>query len=116
MAKNLDYDYCKAAPMLEWIGSKWSLVVLMKIYEDAPIRFNELFRDIPLVSEKVLSQVLKQLTVDGIISRELFPDVPPKVEYTLTELGISLIPHIKALAEWGKENFDQIMMNRKRYQ
>lgn len=102
--------------MLEWIGSKWSLVVLMKICEDAPIRFNELFRDIPLVSEKVLSQVLKQLTVDGIISRKLFADVPPKVEYTLTELGISLIPHIKALAEWGKENFDQIMMNRKRYQ
>lgn len=102
--------------MLEWIGSKWTLVVLMKIYEDAPIRFNELFRGIPLVSEKVLSQVLKQLTVDGIISRELFADVPPRVEYSLTELGISLIPHVKALAEWGKQNFDQIMMNRKRYQ
>lgn len=116
MAKNLDYDYCKAAPMLEWIGNKWALVVLMKIYENAPIRFNELFRSIPSVSEKVLSQVLKQLTVDGIISRELFADVPPRVEYALTELGISLIPHVKALAEWGKENFDQIIMNRKRYQ
>lgn len=54
MAKKLDYDYCRAAPMLEWIGNKWTLVVLMKISESGPIRFNELYRNIPSVSEKVL--------------------------------------------------------------
>ncbi len=112
MAKKLDYGYCKAAPMLEWLGNKWALVVLVKISENEPARFNELYRNIPSVSEKVLSQVLKQLTVDGIIRREMFPDVPPRVEYSLTHLGKTLLPHIEALIKWGQENFEQIMLNR----
>ncbi len=112
MAKKLDYDYCKAAPMLEWLGNKWALVVLVKISENEPMRFNELYRLIPSVSEKVLSQVLKQLTIDGIIHRELFPDVPPRVEYSVTELGKTLLPHVEALIKWGQENFEKIMINR----
>lgn len=112
MAKKLDYDYCRAAPMLEWIGNKWTLVVLMKISESGPIRFNELYRNIPSVSEKVLSQVLRQLTADGIIRRELFADVPPRTEYSLTPLGQTLLPHVEALISWGRDNFDTIMSNR----
>lgn len=112
MAKKLDYDYCRAAPMLEWIGNKWTLVVLMKISESGQIRFNELYRNIPSVSEKVLSQVLRQLTADGIIRRELFPDVPPRTEYSLTALGQTLLPHVEALISWGRDNFDTIMSNR----
>lgn len=81
MAKKLDYGYCKAAPILEWIGNKWALVVLVKISESESVRFNQLYRDIPSVSEKVLSQVLRQLVTDGIVSRKLYPDVPPRVEY-----------------------------------
>lgn len=114
MAKKLDYGYCKAAPMLEWIGNKWALVVLVKIAEEEPVRFNELYRNIPSVSEKVLSQVLKQLTADGIINRRLFPDVPPHVEYTISELGKTLLPHVEALINWGRANFDQIMANRRK--
>lgn len=114
MDRKLDYGYCKAAPMLEWLGNKWTLVVLVKISEDGPVRFNELYRNIPSVSEKVLSQVLKQLTADGIIRRELFPDVPPRVEYSLTDLGRTLLPHIEALMDWGRENFDKIMTNRQK--
>lgn len=114
MAKKLDYEYCKAAPMLEWIGNKWALVVLVKISESEPVRFNELYRTIPSVSEKVLSQVLKQLTTDGIIDRRLFPDVPPHVEYTVSELGRTLLPHVEALILWGQSHFDQIMLNRRR--
>lgn len=112
MAKKLDYDYCRAAPMLEWIGNKWTLVVLLNISESGPIRFNELYRNIPSVSEKVLSQVLRQLTADGIIRRELFPDVPPRTEYSLTPLGQTLLPHVEALISWGRDNFDTIMSNR----
>lgn len=101
--------------MLEWIGNKWTLVVLIKIAEnDEPVRFNELYRNIPSVSEKVLSQVLKQLTADGIINRRLFPDVPPRVEYTISELGKTLLPHVEALINWGRANFDQIMINRRK--
>lgn len=80
MAKKLDYEYCKAAPMLEWLG--------------------------------VLSQVLKQLTTDGIIERQLYPDVPPRVEYSITDLGRTLLPHVQGLIDWGRENFDRIMENR----
>lgn len=112
MAKKLDYEYCKAAPMLEWLGNKWALVVLVKISENEPVRFNELYRNIPSVSEKVLSQVLKQLTADGIIQRDLFPDVPPRVEYSVTDLGKTLLPHVEALIKWGQDNFEQIMINR----
>lgn len=112
MAKKLDYEYCKAAPMLEWLGNKWALVVLVKISENEPIRFNELYRNIPSVSEKVLSQVLKQLTIDGIIERQLYPDVPPRVEYSITDLGKTLLPHVEALIKWGQNNFEQIMINR----
>ena len=112
MAKKLDYEYCKAAPMLEWLGNKWALVVLVKISENEPVRFNELYRNIPSVSEKVLSQVLKQLTTDGIIKRQLYPNVPPRVEYSLTDLGKTLLPHVEALIKWGQDNFEQIMTNR----
>lgn len=112
MAKKLDYGYCKAAPMLEWLGNKWALVVLVKISEYGTVRFNELYRTIPMVSEKVLSQVLKQLTADGIIHREVYPDVPPRVEYSVTGFGRTLLPHVEALMKWGRDNFDQIMINR----
>ncbi len=114
MAKKLDYEYCKAAPMLEWLGNKWALVVLVKISENEPVRFNELYRNIPSVSEKVLSQVLKQLTNDGIIERQLYPDVPPHVEYSVTDFGKTLLPHVKALIKWGPDNFEQIMINRQK--
>lgn len=113
MAKKLDYGYCKAAPMLEWLGNKWALVVLVKISENGPVRFNELYRTIPSVSEKVLSQVLRQLVTDGIIRRKLYPDVPPRVEYSVTDFGQTLLPHVEALINWGRNNFDQIMQNRK---
>ena len=112
--KKLDYGYCKAAPVLEWLGNKWALVILMKISKDEPVRFNELYRTTPSVSEKVLSQVLKQLTADGIIRRELFPDVPPRVEYSISETGRTLLPHVEALMKWGQENYDRIMLNRQR--
>lgn len=115
MAKKLDYGFCKAAPILEWIGNKWTLAVLLKISENEPVRFNELYRNIPLVSEKVLSQVLKQLTTDGIIDRQLFADVPPHVEYRISDLGKTLLPHVESLIGWGQSHFDQIIINRKKH-
>ena len=116
MAKKLDYEYCKTAPMLEWMGNKWALVVLLKVSENEPVRFNELYRTIPAISEKVLSQVLRQLYTDGILDRQLYPDVPPRVEYSVSDFGKTLLPHVKALINWGRENFDQIMSNRQKNQ
>lgn len=99
--------------MLEWLGNKWALAVLVKISENEPVRFNELYRNIPSVSEKVLSSVLRQLTTDGLIHRAIFPDVPPRVEYGVSDLGRTLLPHIRRLMEWGQENCEQIIANRK---
>ena len=113
MAKKLDYEYCKAAPMLEWMGNKWALVVLLKVSEGEPMRFNELYRTIPSISEKVLSAVLRQLYADGILDRRLYPEVPPRVEYSVSEFGKTLLPHVQELIDWGRENFDTIMANRK---
>ena len=71
---------------------------------------------IPSVPEKVLSQVLCQLTTDGIISRELFPDVPPRTEYSVTDFGRMLLPPVEALLSRAREYFEQIMENRQKHQ
>lgn len=112
MAKKLDYEYCKAAPMLEWMGNKWALVVLLKVSEKEPMRFNELYRTIPAISEKVLSQVLRQLYTDGILDRQLYPDVPPRVEYSVSGLGRTLLPIVQNLIDWWRGNFDTIIKHR----
>ncbi len=108
----MDYNIAKPLRCLNGSETKWALVVLVKISENEPVRFNELYRNIPSVSEKVLSQVLKQLTTDGIIERQLYPDVPPRVEYSITDLGKTLLPHVEALIKWGQDNFEEIMTNR----
>lgn len=110
--KKINYDYCKAAPMLEWFGSKWLFVVLLKIEESGTARFNELYRQIPSVSMKVLAGVLDILERDGLVERKLYAEVPPRTEYRITAFASTLMPHVHALVGWGKDNFDVIMKNR----
>ena len=80
MKKKLNYDYCQAAPVLEWMSQKWALVVMLRIeeYEKESIRFSELFRTIPQVSEKVLASTLDYLLQEGLVTRERFEEVPPR--------------------------------------
>ena len=103
MKKKLNYDYCQAAPVLEWMSQKWALVVMLRIeeYEKKSIRFSELFRTIPQVSEKVLASTIDYLQHEGLVTRERFEEVPPRVEYSLSELGESMRPIIKAMEQWG---------------
>lgn len=112
MRKKLDYDYCPASPILEWLGDKWALVVLLKLHENGVIRFNELYKKIPSISEKMLSTALHSLVTDGLVGRKLYPSVPPKVEYYVSEFGETLIPHLEQLKQWGLANFNTIMANR----
>lgn len=79
------------------------------------IRFNELCRAIPDISPRMLSGTLRTLEADGLISRKVYPVVPPKVEYRLTDIGDSLIPHINRLTEWALENMQKIVSHRKRF-
>ena len=114
MRKKLDYDYCSASPILEWLVYKWALVVLLKLHENEVKRFNELYKTIPSISEKMLSTVLRSLVTDGLVGRKIYPSVPPKVEYYVSEFGETLIPHLEQLKQWGQENFETIMENRRK--
>ena len=78
MRKKLDYDYCSASPILEWLGDKWALVVLLKLHENGVIRFNELYKTIPSISEKMLSTVLRVIGNGRISGRKIYPQCHPK--------------------------------------
>lgn len=84
------------------IANKWKPHVLWELRESAPIRFSALLRRLP-ITERVLSQTLRELTSDGLVMRDCYAEVPPRVEYTITELGLSTIPIISTLYEWGRD-------------
>lgn len=89
---------------LQQIQGKWKVVILYELKESKVVRFNELSRHIEDVSNKTLTAQLRELEESELIRREVFPTVPPKVEYTLTPKGESLIPILDAICEWGLEH------------
>lgn len=99
--KKLDYEYCKAALLTEWMGDKWALAVLMHLHEHGTMRYNELFRTIPHISERVLASTLRQLVHDGFVNRRVYAEVPPRVEYRTTTLADSLYPILKRHERMG---------------
>ena len=108
-------EICPIRNVIARFGDKWSFLVLLTIDEHKVIRFNELCRAIPDISPRMLSGTLRTLEADGLISRKVYPVVPPKVEYRLTDIGDSLIPHINRLTEWALENMQKIVSHRKRF-
>jgi len=98
---------CPVETAMEIIGGKYKVIIIWNL-ADKTLRYNELKKAIPQVTPKMLSQQLKDLEADGIINRILYPVVPPKTEYSLTELGKSLVPIIKDLCRWGEEYFASI--------
>ena len=98
---------CPARAVLDHVGDKWALLVLHRLGQ-GPVRFNALRRDISGLSQKVLSQVLKRLERDGLISRTVFPTVPVTVEYALTGMGECLNANVGPLLKWAESNMDQI--------
>jgi len=93
---------CPVATTVQLIGSKWKLLILRNLLQ-RPWRFNELRKTIPGISQKVLTDSLRSMEADGIIIRTVYPEVPPRVEYALSELGESMRPIIKAMETWGVE-------------
>ena len=98
---------CPARMVLDHVGDKWALLVLGRLGQ-GPVRFNALRREIHGLSQKVLSQVLKRLERDGLITREAFPTVPVTVEYALTGLGECLNAKVGPLLHWAEANMEQI--------
>ena len=92
---------CPVATTVTLIGSKWKLLIIRNLME-RPWRFNELKRDLEGISQKVLTDSLRSMEEDGLITRTVFPEVPPHVEYALSDLGHSLKPILDAMVAWGK--------------
>ena len=110
--KNLMNEKCPVRQILSSIGDKWSILILILLDLKGTVRFNELSKYLKDISSKVLSKTLKSLESDGLVHRIVYPEVPPRVEYELTELSKTLIPHILSLSDWALENMDTIYQNR----
>ncbi|MCI8549052.1 MAG: helix-turn-helix transcriptional regulator [Lachnospiraceae bacterium] len=93
---------CPVATTVQLIGSKWKLLIMRNLLA-RPWRFNELQKSLEGISQKVLTDSLRSMEADGIITRTVFPEVPPRVEYALSELGESMRPIIASMEQWGKE-------------
>ena len=89
---------------LSVIGGKWKMVIIYLLAENGPVRFNELKRQIGAITYKTLSSQLKELEADGMVKRKEYPQVPPKVEYSLTDKAETLLPVLEELCEWGVKN------------
>lgn len=109
-------EMCPIRNIVARFGNKWSLLVVVLLSEREATRFNELCRAIPDISSRVLSSTLKMLEADGLVSRTVYPEVPPRVEYRLTEIGRSLVPLIGRLTEWAQMNMKSIVEHRRAYE
>lgn len=107
---------CPIRNILARLCDKWSLLVIYTLDKAGreKVRFKELQREIPDISQKMLTVTLRTLEDDGYLTRTVYPEVPPRVEYALTERTRSLLPHIDALIEWALENKDAIIKDRKK--
>ena len=94
---------CPVATCVQLIGNKWKLLIIRNLIYKGEQRFTDFTKTIPAISKKVLTDNLRALEKDGLIEREVFAEVPPRVEYTLTELGYSLKPILDAMWAWGEE-------------
>ncbi|MDE6593530.1 MAG: helix-turn-helix transcriptional regulator [Oscillospiraceae bacterium] len=102
MVTKKELPVCDVATTVQLIGSKWKLLIIRNLLA-RPWRFNELKNDLEGISQKVLTDSLRSMEDDGIIVRNVYPEVPPRVEYSLSELGESMRPILDAMAVWGAE-------------
>ena len=105
---------CPIRNVLSRVGDKWSLLVLYSLQHREPVRFKELQRQIPDISQKSLTQTLRTLEVDGFVTREVFPEVPPRVVYSLTPRALSFLPLVENIIKWAMENMEEIIKDREK--
>ena len=105
---------CPIRDVIDRLSDRWSLLVIHEL-EGGTLRFTELKNRIGDVSQRMLAQTLRRLEQDGLVSREVFPTVPPRVEYTLTPLGHSLLVPLRSMIEWAVDNHDAVRAARAAY-
>ncbi|NHF58166.1 helix-turn-helix transcriptional regulator [Flavobacteriaceae bacterium TP-CH-4] len=113
--KRSEMEYCPIRDVMALASDKWSILIILYLGYYPVLRFNQLKKKVYGISNKVLSERLKVLESDGYLSRTLYPEVPIRVEYELTDFGHSYLQKILDLSEWVTTYSDQIMANRKKY-
>lgn len=113
--KDFDMADCGIRNLLDRVGDKWSLMIIDMLSEGT-LRYSELDHKIGSISQKMLTVTLKSLETDGLIDRKVYPQVPPRVEYSLTELGETLLPSITMLKRWAADSQPAILEARSRMQ
>lgn len=103
---------CPIRDVLSRLGDKWSMLVLVTLHANGVMRFGEIHRTLGDISHRMLTVTLRMLETDGMLEREVYAEVPPKVEYRLTERGESLLPHIYSLVVWAEGHMTAILSDR----
>lgn len=105
-------EVCPIRNILDRLGDKWSILVLITLKSNGTMRFSDINKSIGDISHRMLTVTLRSLEADGLITRKVYPQVPPRVEYTLSDCGDSLLPHIQNLIDWAVENMSVILDSR----
>lgn len=103
---------CPIRDILSRLGNKWSMLVLITLHANGTMRFNDIHKTIDDISQRMLTVTLRTLEADGLVSRRIYAEVPPRVEYSLTPMGETLIPHISNLTNWALSNMKEIFESR----
>ena len=111
LASDFDPELCPVRNVLDHISTKWTPLILLTL-QSGPLRFAQLHKQVPDISKRMLTQSLRDLERDGLLSRKVFPTKPPSVEYELTEMGASVMGPMNALVHWAKANFEKIRLSR----
>lgn len=106
------FPSCPIRNILSRFSDKWSLLILYTLNLQPTMRFNALRREIPDISQKMLTNTLRTLEEDGLVTRTIYAEVPPRVEYSITDRSRSLLPHVNSLIAWAKENMPAILRDR----
>jgi len=112
LKKYTGISHCPVRNVISNFSGKWAMLILCVLSENEATRFNAIGKAIPDISPKVLTETLKNLEKSRLIRRKLYAEVPPRVEYSLTPLGESLMPHLKSLIGWAIEHFDNFNPDR----
>jgi DNA-binding HxlR family transcriptional regulator len=99
-----DLINCPAERAIYFLGGKWKIRILFTLFNNKKVRFNELKKALKTITQQMLSKQLRELETDGIVNRKVYQVVPPKVEYSLTEFGLSVIPILKSFSDWNRKN------------
>lgn len=112
LKKYTNVEDCPIRNVISRFSGKWTMLILFVLSENETTRFNSIGKAIPDISPKVLTESLRNLENDGLVKRKMFAEIPPRVEYSLSDLGQSLIPHLSALVGWAMDNAQYFIKER----